>query len=176
MNLRNAILEEHSKAQTNKIVLWIGQDSKQIGELMHLFMSDEYSVVQRSAWMVSEVALNNPDLFKRYLPQLIEMLNKKDAHIAVRRNIFRIFKAIDIPETLHGAIIHYCFEALENPKEALAVRAFAISILTKLMKVYPEIMQTFKIVLEDYLQYESAPSFKSVANKALQEIAKTNKH
>jgi hypothetical protein len=172
MNLRNAILEEHSKAQANKIAHWIGQDSKRIDELMFLFMNDEYRVVQRSAWIVSEVANKNPKAFQHYLPQLIEKLNDKNAHIAVRRNIFRIFKAIDVPETLHGAIIHHCFGALENPQEALAVRAFAVSILTGLVKIYPEMVQILKIILEDYLQYESAPSFKSVANKALRQIGK----
>jgi hypothetical protein len=174
MNLRSAILEEHSKAQTNRIVEWIGNDKKRLNELMHLFMTDEYRVVQRSAWMVSMIAQAYPDLLAPYLPELVKMLDDATAHIAVRRNIFRIFVAVDLPESLHGAIMHQCFEALENPKEALAVRAFAVHILTKLMKFYPEIITEFKIILEDFLQYESAPSFKSVANKALREMDKNS--
>ena len=175
MNLRKAILEEHSKAQTDKIVHWIGQDVMKLQELMNLFMNDEYRVVQRSAWMVSEVAKKYPDLFQPYIPYLIEKLADIDAHIAVRRNVFRIFASLDLPETSHGIIMHHCFEALKNPKEALAVRAFAVSILTRLMKVYHEIIQELKIILENYLQYESAPSFKSVANKALRQMAKNHK-
>lgn len=170
MNLREAILEEHSKAQTKKIVDWIGADTGKIKSLMHLFMNDEYSVVQRSAWMVSEVAKEQPEIFQQYLPQLIEKLEDKSAHNAVKRNILRIFDTVELPESLHGPVMQHCFDALENPNETLAARAFSIGILTKLMKIYPEIKNEFKILLEDYLQHESAPSFKSRANKALKQM------
>jgi hypothetical protein len=173
MNLRNAILEEHSKAQTKMIVDWIGDQNDRIDALMNLFMNDEYRVVQRSAWMVSEIAKKHPGSFSPYLPDLIAKLENAAAHNAVKRNIFRIFEAIEIPEPLHGPLMHHCFEALENPNETLASRAFAIGILSKLMKVYPEIINEFRLLLEVYLQHESAPSFKSRATKALKQMSKT---
>jgi len=167
MNLREAILEEHSKAQTKKIVAWVSTDAKRLKVLMDLFMNDTYRVVQRSAWMVSEVARKHPVMFEAYLPALVEKLEDKAAHTAVKRNIFRIFDNIELPETLHGPVMHHCFEALENVNETLAVRAFSIGILSRLMKTYPEITNEFRMILEDYLHHESAPSFKSRANKAL---------
>jgi hypothetical protein len=170
MNLREAILEEHSKAQTKKITDWIGTDAKRLNALMDLFMNDEYRVVQRSAWMVSEIAKMHPELFEKYLPVLVKKLEDKDAHNAVKRNIFRFFDTIDLPEPLHGPIMHHCFETLENTNETFAARAFSIGILSKLMKTYPEIINEFKMILEDYLQHETAPSFKSRANKALKQM------
>lgn len=170
MNLREAILEEHSKAQTKMITDWIGTDAEKLAALMDLFMKDEYRVVQRSAWMVSEVARKHPAMFEKYLPKLVEKLEDKEAHDAVKRNILRIFDNIDLPEPLHGPIMHHCFETLENLNETLAARAFSIGILSKLMKTYPEIRNEFKMILEDYLQHESAPSFKSRANKALKQM------
>jgi hypothetical protein len=35
---------------------------------------------------------------------------------------------------------------------------------------YPEIINEFKMILENYLQHESAPSFKSRANRALKQM------
>jgi hypothetical protein len=173
MNLRDAILEEHSKAQTKKITNWIGEDADRLQSLMHLFMNDTYRVVQRSAWMISDIARKHPEMFRKYLPQLAEKLHDTTAHNAVKRNIFRIFEAVEIPEPLHGPVMQHCFEALENPQEALAVRAFSIGILSKLMQVYPDITNEFKILLEDYMLHDAAPSFKSRANRALKEMAKT---
>lgn len=170
MNLREAILEEHSKAQTKKIVDWIGADAGKIKALMDLFMNDTYRIVQRAAWIVSEVAKRQPDIFRQYLPQLVEKLKDTSAHAAVKRNILRIFNAVTLPESLHGPVMQHCFDALGNAGETLAARAFSIGILTKLMKLYPEIKNEFKILLEDYLQHESAPSFKSAANKALKQM------
>ncbi|KAA5536988.1 hypothetical protein F0919_04775 [Taibaiella lutea] len=170
MNLREAILEEHSKAQTKKITDWIGADVKRLDALMNLFMNDEYRVVQRSAWMISEIAKMHPEMFEKYLPALVQKLEDKGAHNAVKRNILRIFDTIDLPEPLHGPIMHHCFETLENVNETLAARAFSIGILSRLTKIYPEISNEFKMILEDYLQHESAPSFKSRANKALKQM------
>lgn len=170
MNLREAILEEHSKAQTKMITDWIGTDAERLAALMDLFMNDEYRVVQRSAWMVSEVARKQPAMFKPYLPMLVDKLEDKEAHNAVKRNILRIFDNIDLPETLHGPIMHHCFKTLEDINETLAARAFSIGILSGLAKIYPEIKNEFKMILEDHLQHESAPSFKSRANKALKQM------
>jgi hypothetical protein len=170
MNLRKAILDEHSKAQTNRIVDWIGTDGERLEALMQLFLKDEYRVVQRSAWTISEVAKMHPVMFQKYLPQLVEKLEDKEAHNAVKRNILRIFDTIEIPVTLHGPIMHHCFETLVNPDETLAARAFSIGILAKLRKIYPEITNEFKMILEDYLQHEAAPSFKSRAKKALKQM------
>jgi hypothetical protein len=49
MNLREEILKEHSKAQSNKIVSWIGNSQKKFDELFNLFLNDEYRVTQRAA-------------------------------------------------------------------------------------------------------------------------------
>ena len=49
MNLHAAILKEHTKAQTDRIVKYVGNDPKRFAELMQLFLKGEPRVVQRSA-------------------------------------------------------------------------------------------------------------------------------
>lgn len=171
-DLRAAILQEHSKVQTHLIVQWIGNDAVRLDKLMFLFVNDEYRVVQRAAWPLSEVAKLYPDMFDPYIPVLIEKLEDVDAHPAVKRNVFRIFEAVSLPETFHGIILNYCFEALENYQEALAVRAFAITIISKLILLYPELIPGFKIMLEDTLDNHPPPSFVSRAKRALKSLDK----
>lgn len=93
MNIREEILKEHSRKQTNKIVKSIGNDSKKFKELMHLFFTDEYRVVQRSAWMVNNCAEAHPELIKPYLEKMIDYL-QMPVHDAVRRNTVRIFNLL----------------------------------------------------------------------------------
>jgi len=50
MDIKTALLEEHSKAQTLRIVKYIGTDQKRFDTLMELFYKEEYRVVQRAAW------------------------------------------------------------------------------------------------------------------------------
>jgi hypothetical protein len=50
MDLRKTILQEHSKAQTSKIVKWVGDSQQRFDKLVNLFLNEEYRVVQRAAW------------------------------------------------------------------------------------------------------------------------------
>ena len=76
MNLRETILEEHSKAQTNKIIKWIGSDQKRFDELFKLFLNDEYRVVQRAAWPLSNCVMAHPQLIQKHFTKLIKNLQK----------------------------------------------------------------------------------------------------
>ena len=75
-NLREEILNEHSKAQCDKIVKWVGTDQKRFDELFHLFLHDEYRVTQRAAWPLSYSVSAHPDFIKKRLGELIKNLHK----------------------------------------------------------------------------------------------------
>lgn len=172
MKLREAILEEHTKANTVKITQWIGSNKQRIAELMHLFMTGEYRVVQRAAMIVSYVAREQPELMKPYIPQLSERLGDTYTHIAVKRNILRIFQDAELPEAIHSDLMNICFDAIADPTEAIAVRAFALSILGRLSVVYPEIKNEIRLVIEDVLSQSPTAAFRSRAKKVLQFISK----
>lgn len=170
MDLREAFLTEHSKNQTDKIITWIGDDPSRIALLMQLFLHDEYRVVQRAAWALSGLAQRHPALMLPYLPLLASRLGDETVHIAVRRNIFRLFQYVPLPEPVHAPLMQYAFDALANQKEALAVRAFAMSVLARLALLYPEINNELRLLLEDAMAQPQAPSFKSRAAKVLRQI------
>ncbi|HMK05536.1 MAG TPA: hypothetical protein VK489_15150 [Ferruginibacter sp.] len=73
---------------------------------------------------------------------------------------------MEIPEKYHGEIMDICFKYLESPTEALAVKVFSMSVLGKLAKKYPEIMQELKLLIEDQLPRQTA-GFRSRAKKIL---------
>lgn len=170
MNLREAILAEHSKANTQRIAQWIGNDPEKIQKLIDILFKDEYRVVQRAAWVLSDVAEIQPGLVQQYIPELVEKLKETHAHIAVKRHIYRIFQFLELPEVIHGDLMNNCFESLINHREALAVRAFAMSILARMAETYPEICNELRLIIEDALQHETAASFKSRAKKVLNQL------
>lgn len=170
MNLRETILAEHSKVNTQQIVQWVGNDPEKIQKLIDILHTDEYQVVQRAAWVMSDVAEVQPGLMQKYVPELVEKLKDTRVHIAVKRHIYRMLQYLELPEATHGDLMNNCFESLINPKEALAVRAFAMSILARMTEMYPEISNELRLVIEDALQQEAAPSFKSRAKKVLNQL------
>src|SRR5687767_5277051 len=98
MNLRDMILAEHSKAQKDKIVKWVGNSQSRFDELVKLFLNDEDPVVtQRAGWPLSYVAIEHPRLINKHFGKLIKNLQKEDLHNAIKRNTVRMLQEIDIP-------------------------------------------------------------------------------
>lgn len=172
MNLKAALLAEHSKEQVLKIAKYINGDGQRLAELMRIFMYGEYRVVQCAAWVISTVAQAQPLTIKPYLPLLVKRLGDKDIHVAVKRNVLRILQDLPLDESIQEPLMNHCFEYLTHHGEALAVRAFALSLLARLALVYPELNNELKIIIEDALQHEPAASFKSRAKKVLKQIDK----
>lgn len=169
MNLRSEILDEHSKAKTNKIIEWVGNSQQRFDELINLFLGDEYRITQRAGWPLSYIAIDHPQLVKKHLPVLVKTLRKEKLHNAVKRNIVRFLQEIPIPEKLQGDVMDCCFRFISDPAEAVAVKAFSLTILEKLAKDYPEIKNELKIIIEERWPYETA-AFHSRAKKILNSI------
>ncbi len=169
MNLRAEILKEHSKAQCTKIVNWIGSNQQRFDELFNLFLNDEYRVVQRAAWPVSNCVMAHPLFISKHWQKLISNLKKQNLHDAVKRNSIRLMQKLEIPEKFHGEIMGLCFKYLESPTEPLAVKAFSMTVLGNLAKDYPEIITELKLIIEDQLPHQSA-GFKSRARSVLKQL------
>lgn len=172
MDLQQALLEEHSKNQTIRIANWIGCDADRTARLINVFMYDEHRVVQRAAWVVSSVAAQYPHLIVPHMPSLVKRLQDNGIHDAVKRNVLRLFQFTELPEAIHGDLMNSCFDALTDPKEALAIRAFAMTVLARLTLWYPELNNELALILEDALRQEQSPSFKNRAKKILQQVKK----
>lgn len=166
MNLRETILSGHSKTQTMKIVNWVGNSQARFDELFKLFLNSEYRIVQRSAWPISYCVIEHPNLIKKYFKQLIEQLKKPGLHVAVRRNIVRLLQHIEIPLKYHGEIMDICFKFIASHEEAVAVKAFSITVLQKLSAKYPQIRQEINLIIQERWDFESN-AFKTRAEKLL---------
>lgn len=160
----------HSKVQAVKIAMYVGEDKDRFKELMGLFLGDEYRITQRAAWPLGICAEEHPKLIIPYLNKLADNL-KKDVPDAVKRNTVRIFQNVEIPEKLMGKITDICFDYLATPSEAIAVRAYAMTVLFNITKKQPELKKELKILLEDQLPYGSA-GFLSRAKKVLKALDK----
>jgi len=166
MHLREEILKEHSKTHCNKIVEWIGKDQKRFDELFELFLNDEYRVTQRAAWPLSYSAIAHPGFMNKNLLRLINNLKKPSLHNAIKRNSVRLLQYITIPEKYHGEVMEICFRYVESPTEAVAIKAFALTVLGNLSKQYPEILPEIKLLIEEQWPHQTA-AFKSRAKTLL---------
>lgn len=147
MNLRETILEKHTKEQMLRVVNYVGDDKKKFHELMQLFFHDEYRVTQRAAWAVSHCIQKNPTFAQKYLPLMLDNL-RNTVHDSVVRNTMRILEIVEIPKKLHAQTMDICFELISKNSTPIAAKAFSIGVMQKLAKIYPELKNELKSLVD----------------------------
>jgi hypothetical protein len=176
MNIRAQLLKEHSKVNTRLVAEWIGQDPERVAQLVDLFIHDEYRVVQRASWVVSEVGCKYPYLLQAHYTPIIETM-RKPVHPGVLRNGLKFFAdtQVALPEKEEGLLVELCFEILLDPQQAIAVQVHAMQCIANLLSVYPDLAVELKEIIESGLENGSA-GFRSRGNRILKQIAKMEKH
>ena len=169
MKLRDQILKEHSKANCDAIVKWVGDSQQRFDELFDLFLNGEYRVVQRAGWPLSYAVSAHPKFIQKHFSRLLKNLQKPGLHNAVRRNTIRLLQDVTIPQRFQGQVMDLCFDYIHSPTEAIAVKAFALTVLDNLSQQYPEIKPELKTIIEDRWDYETA-AFHSRAKRILKKL------
>jgi hypothetical protein len=166
MDLKTAILKEHSKSQCDKIVRYVGSNKERFAELMKLFFNGEYRVTQRAAWPMSYCVRYHPELIEPYYKKLLDNLEKPGLHDSILRNTVRLLQDVDIPKAYHGRVMTMCFNFIQSNDTAVAIKAFSLSVLENLAKTYPEILPELKAIILERWDYEPA-AWKSRGKKIL---------
>lgn len=176
MDIEEALLNEHSKTQTMKIVRFVGADKNRFIKLLNVFFKGEYRITQRAAWPLSYIAIANPNLIRPHLIKLIKKLNEEGNHPAIKRNILRIFQEIEIPEKHYGILVDICFKFLLDKKQPIAIRAFAITIAAKISEGYPDLKKELLIVLNEMHKYPQQPAITARLKSAFKTLGGMNSY
>lgn len=162
MDLRTEILREHSKRQCLLIINHVSNSQTEFDKLFGLFIKDATTVMQRAGWPAAYLVRSYPFLIEKHLVKLIDYLKQDRLHQGCRRNGFAMLDAITIPEQFHGEVMDLCFKCFESPEESIAAKANILSILTKLAKVYPEIIPEIGLLI----QFQSQPLPAAIRSRA----------
>jgi hypothetical protein len=170
MNLREQILKEHTRANCNRMVKWIGDSQERFDELFALFLNGEYRVLQRAAWPLSDAVIAHPKLIQKHFASLLRNLKRPGLPVAVKRNTVRLLQEVEIPKKFQGTVMDTCFRFIAAPDETVAVKAFSLTVLENLSRRYPDIIPEIKLLIEENDAHEAA-AFKTRAKKLLQSPA-----
>ncbi len=144
--------QAQTRQQLSKIRNWVLHKPERFYALVQLFLTGNYRITQRAVRIISQIADKQPELVEPYLPQIVATLATNPGY-AVKRNVVRLLQEVALPEELQGEIAGYCFAFLENPKEAIAVRAFSVSVLARICLEQPELKREFSLLMDDILPF-----------------------
>lgn len=173
MDFKAVLEKDHSKQTTNLIVQYIEDNPTTLAQLMELFLNGELRISQRASWPAGDLGIKQPKLFLPFLPAIIENMDKP-VHDAVLRNTTRILGHIDIPEEYLGEVYEKCFNFLSNPKQALAIRVFSMTVLTNIADTFPDLKDELIAVIEEHYPHGSA-GYKSRAKRCLKQLKQKSK-
>lgn len=168
MNLHEQLSRPISKADKERLALQASEDPALFATLMDCFLDAPNRVVQNAAWVMSWAGERRPGLLLPYLDRMADRLTASDSD-AVKRNILRVLQYIVLPEHLWGLVADRCFALLSDPKEAVAIRVFAMTVLLNITREIPELKTELQILIEDQLPHGSA-GFRSRGQKVLKEL------
>jgi hypothetical protein len=156
VDLKTQILKEHSKANCDRIVRFVGNNQKRFADLVDVYLAGPNRVTQRAAWPISVCVEQQPELITPHFKKLLAFVIKRGVHVAVKRNTMRLLRFVDIPKKFQGQVAEIAFGFLSDKKETVAVQVFAMTVLANIAKEVPELKNELIPLIEDQLPYASA--------------------
>lgn len=155
MNLKSILLQRSSKSKIEKVAQQVCLNSVLYQELIELIIKGQPPIPQYGAWLLQHCSNHSPALIRPYVSRLLKLI-EGDVHDGVRRGVLRSLALIDLPEPDIGKAADLCFGYLEDPKEAVAVRVFSMSILGNICKKEVELIGELTLLIESVMPTGSA--------------------
>ena len=172
--ISDLLAKEHSRANSELILAYIGRDVKKVEALIDIICTDTRKLHQRGAYVMWIMRHEHLDLLRPHLPRLLSLM-PRPAHVAFSRALISILSEMYIPEELLGEVADLCFGLLDDPRETVAVRAHAMSTLLNICRREPELANELKMIIEEHYDQGTA-GFKTRGRKVLRELEKISKN
>lgn len=168
MNIREELLtaKSQSKSLADEVALFACISETTFKELTDCFISKDLVLAQRAAYCLSKAGKMRRDLIQPYYETLVAMLKRTDVHESVVRCSVSLLQDADLPQNLHGEVMDTCFNFIQDRKAPIAVKAFSLTILHNLSKIYPDIKNELHIIIQENMEYETA-AFRSRGMKII---------
>jgi len=171
MNIKEALLHEHSKKQAEFIGRYVIKSETAFKSLTEIYFGIDQKLAQRAAWVLSNAVSEKPEIIFPYLKKLISHLHRSDLHDAVIRNGTKILETITIPEKHIGISVDLCFKLLSDPAGSIAVKCYALTTLNNITQKEPGLRHELKLVIDSQLPFATA-AFLSRAKRTLKMLNK----
>lgn len=155
MNIKEQLLVEISRKNTDFIAHYIGNNPNLFKEVLDLIFSGKPPLPLRAAWVVTAVTDKHPELLKPYLKKIISNL-KKFEHPGTRRNLLRYISYNEIPKNMEGILYDTCYQYVLSKDEPPAVKVYSMQIMYNIALKEPELLREVKLIVEGYLDHDSA--------------------
>jgi len=166
--LEELLLQEMSRANTDLVAGILSRDPERLAQAIAIVMRQEEPISRRAMWAIDIACEKNPGLITPYIKLLIIKM-PEFRHDAFRRHILRIAARLPFHDSYKGALLNVCFDIIADSNKAIAVKANAMQILSRMAIEEPDIRHELKETIR-YQMEEATPGFRSQARKVLNKV------
>jgi len=159
-----------AKAKKEEVVMLFKDKKLRTAEFIDLFFSDDLRISHKAGWIIQLLAEYAPEFIISYIPLFIEQLSNP-AHDAYVRNTMRAFQDLPLQEDYEGILYDIAFAYLTDPKSAIAIKVFSMSVLRKIAIKYEGLIEELIAAIEVEIPHGSS-GFKNRAAKELHVLRK----
>ncbi len=141
-------------------------------QLVKAAISRDHMLSSRAMWVFAHCSDLDYSNSTKYHKQLIKNLENKNLHNGVIRNTLRLFQQHPVPKNQQAFLLDICFKFISDPLQAIAVRAFAITIVFNISKPYKELLLELYAVLNNLSLADETPGIKSRVKNTIKQINK----
>jgi len=154
MNIREFLEIGTSRLNADILVDKIEEDPDVFEEVWEIMLEDTYPLSMRASWVICHFAKKHPYFLEPRLSEIIANLPAISTE-SVWRNMLNIISMLPIPEEHRGYLFDLCFGLVESPGTAIAVRAYAMTILYNISNKEPELKPELIILFESQMENAS---------------------
>ncbi|HLO91811.1 MAG TPA: hypothetical protein VK172_11665 [Lentimicrobium sp.] len=172
MILQDLLKLNASRKNIDQIIEIACNDTNFLDELWHTFISRKNPESKRAAWAID--LMNESHKIKLTEGQIVELIENLPhfSNDALKRHSLRIIDNYILLPHIIGPLTAICFNWLESPKEAVAVKLYSINILTKITEIEKDLKRELIDIIEIQMD-EATPGFKNIGLKTITKLRKS---
>ncbi|UKN01412.1 hypothetical protein K6119_16930 [Paracrocinitomix mangrovi] len=138
MNLKQHLLDRNLKWNWEEIAKYCIKHPESIQDIVNFCMDEEVRIQQNAGAVLGKIVDYDTNVLKPYLNQIVEQL-LQNPHDAVKRATMRVFQTAYLDEDYEGELFEFVINALKSPDEAIAIKAFGMTVARRICQKYPEL-------------------------------------
>lgn len=170
MNYEALLQKGQSRTGTTSIVNHVGVEPERFHTLMQVMLKGEEKLLQRASWPASEIAAQHPFLLKPYYGKIMSLMEDGKTAAPFKRHFLRVFSLHGVPEKWEGRLINTCFNLIPSEQQAIAVRAFSITVAALICKKHPALKRELVVILETVLEMPVSAAVQVRIKRAIKDV------
>lgn len=157
MKLKELVEKEHSKRMATIVAKQMIASNESKQELLEIVLENVKTISQRAAYSLSIASDLHPKIYNNIHDQqiLLKIIQLPNAHNSLYRNALKALFNCDLEKELEVKVMDECYKLLLIPKQKNAIIVYAIKIIAKISRPYPELQDELKRFLANLPQTPS---------------------